>query len=151
MPKGYYHLTYEQRCQIYALLRRGVSKKQIALEIGIHQSTICREVCRNKGKRGYRYKQAQFKYEARRHKASSLIRKMTPDITLYVEQMLCERQWSPEQIAGRLKIAFGKSISHETIYQHIWKISAAGGVFTSTCATMAKNTTSEEMQQPVVD
>ena len=50
MPKGYTRLAYEQRCQIYALLKMGVS-----------QSTINREVWRNKGMRGYRYEQAQKK------------------------------------------------------------------------------------------
>ena len=34
----------------------------------------------------------------------------------------------PEQIAGRFKLA-GNSISHETIYRHIWKDKSFGGTF----------------------
>ena len=128
MPKGYHHLAYEQRCQIYALLKRGTSKIQIAKDIGVHQSTISRETWRNKGKRGYRYRQAQEMAKARRYKAGAKPRKMTSEITLYVEQMLREKQWSPEQIAGRLKIAFGKSLSHEWIYQYVWKNKREGGI-----------------------
>ena len=61
MPKGYHHLTYEQRCQLYALKKRSDSISVIAEEIGVHRSTIYRELERNRGERGYRYKQAQEK------------------------------------------------------------------------------------------
>lgn len=128
MPKGYTHLAYEQRCQIYALLKRNISKNQIADTIGVHQTTVSREVSRNKGKRGYRYKQAQAKAVGRRFKVNSLPRKMTPGLTLYVEQMLCEFQWSPEQIAGRLRIIYGIKVSHESIYRYIWKNKKKGGI-----------------------
>jgi IS30 family transposase len=37
------------------------------------------------------------------------------------------RQWSPEQIAGRLRRDGGWTISHETIYTHIWADKARGG------------------------
>lgn len=128
MPQGYHHLTYEQRCQIYVLLKRGTSKTQIAAEVGVVQSTVSREIWRNKGKRGYRYKQAQRKCEIRRKKASSQKRKMTPEVTLYVDQKLRDKQWSPEQIAGRLKVVSGKSLSHESIYRYVWKNKREGGI-----------------------
>lgn len=56
---AYAQLTYEQRCQILALLQASLKKSQIAKELGCSQSTISREVKRNSGHRGYRYKQAQ--------------------------------------------------------------------------------------------
>lgn len=127
MPQGYTHLAYEQRCQIYALLKRNFNKSQIAATIGVNQSTVSREILRNKGKRGYRYKQAQARAICRRFKASSPPRKMTPDITLYVEQMLRDFQWSPEQIAGRLHIIYGTKVSHESIYRYIWDDKKMGG------------------------
>lgn len=43
-----------------------------------------------------------------------------------VHQLL-RRQWSPEQIAGRLRLEGTLRISHETIYTHIWRDKAAGG------------------------
>jgi len=61
MARKYSHLTYEQRCQIYALKERGDSVTAIAQALGVHYSTIFRELNRNKGERGYRYKQAQEK------------------------------------------------------------------------------------------
>lgn len=127
MPQGYTHLAYEQRCQIYVLLKRNISKTQISATIGVHQTTVSREILRNKGKRGYRYKQAQAKTIGRRFKVNSHPRKMTPDLTLYVGQMLCEFQWSPEQIAGRLRIIYGITLSHESIYRYIWKDKKMGG------------------------
>jgi IS30 family transposase len=39
MPKGYHHLTYDQRCQIYALKKSGMSQNKIAKQIKVAQST----------------------------------------------------------------------------------------------------------------
>jgi IS30 family transposase len=128
MPEGYTHLAYEQRCQIYTLLKRGDSKSRIATAIGVAVSTVSRELERNRGKRGYRFKQAHQKATFRRSKVSTKKRKMTLEVQLYVEKMMRERQWSPEQIAGRLKIIAAISISHEAIYQFIWKDKRKGGV-----------------------
>jgi len=128
MPKkGYTHLAYEQRCQIYTLLKRGDSKTEVAKAIGVDYSTVSREVKRNSGKRGYRFKQAHQKATARRSKVSGKTRKMTLEVRLYVEKMMCEQQWSPEQIAGRLKVSGTASISHESIYQFVWKDKKKGG------------------------
>ena len=75
MSSGYRHLTYSDRCRIYELRKRGFSQYGIAMEIGCSQSTVCREIKRNTGQRGYRHKQAQVLAENRRTKASSLPRK----------------------------------------------------------------------------
>ena len=45
--KTHRHLTYSDRCQIYALLKRGISRADIARDIGVHRSTISRELRRN--------------------------------------------------------------------------------------------------------
>lgn len=127
MPKGYHHLTYDKRCQIYALLKRGFSQSQIAKDLQVHQSTISREVGRNKGKRGYRYKQAQEKAEIRRQAASSEPYKMTPDLTIFLEQALSKKQWSPEQLSGHIRVHMNIAISHERIYQYIWNDKRTGG------------------------
>ena len=55
MPKGYRHLTYDKRCQIYAVLKSGCAKTEIAQLIGVHRSTITNELKRNTGRKGYRY------------------------------------------------------------------------------------------------
>ena len=59
MPEGYLHLTCEQRCQIYALLQSGRSQAHIARQIGVDPSTISRELVRNTGARGCRFKQGR--------------------------------------------------------------------------------------------
>ncbi len=102
MPEGYLHLTCEQRCQIYALLQSGHSQAHIARQIGVDPSTISRELVRNTGARGYRFKQAHEKASQRREEASDKPRKMTPDLVELIEEKLTQEQWSPDQISGRL-------------------------------------------------
>ncbi len=41
-------LTQKERYHIWASLKRGVTQKDIAENIGVHPSTICREIKRNK-------------------------------------------------------------------------------------------------------
>ena len=127
MPKGYHHLTYEKRCQLYTLKARGDSQFQIAKELKVHKSTICRELKRNYGKRGYRYKQAHEFAKERRKKANLHRHKMTAEAIAVIESEL-RLQWSPEQISGRLKKQQSiYAVSHETIYQHIWNDKRKGG------------------------
>src|ERR1700750_3282286 len=127
MPGGYLHLTCEQRCQIYALLQSGHSQAHIARKIGVAPSTISRELVRNTGARGYRFKQAHEKALQRRKEASDKPRKMTPDLVALIEGKLTQEQWSPDQISGRLAKDGVVWISHERIYQHVWKDKKDGG------------------------
>jgi transposase, IS30 family len=127
MPKGYQHLTHDLRCQIYALKRSGLSQNKIAEQLGVDQSTISKELRRNAGRRGYRYKQAHEKAMQRRHDASSVASKMTPDFIPFVELLIRKNKMSPEQISGRLRKSHGISISHESIYRHVWRDKKEGG------------------------
>ena len=127
MPEGYLHLTCEQRCQIYALLQSGHSQAHIARQIGVDPSTVSRELVRNTGARGYRFKQAHEKASQRRQEASDKPRKMTPDLVELIEEKLTQEQWSPDQISGRLAKDGVAFISHERIYQHVWKDKKDGG------------------------
>jgi IS30 family transposase len=47
MPQGYHHLTYEQRCQIYALKQSGLSQSAMARQLGVDRRSIGRELKRN--------------------------------------------------------------------------------------------------------
>ena len=115
------HLTYEERCHIYAYLKSGKSKRQISILIGCSHTTINQEIRRNTGKRGYRNDQADKRAINRRAAASSTPKKMTPDVIKLVLDFLNDTQASPEQIAGRLSRNHQIDISHETIYKLIWK------------------------------
>ncbi len=55
---SYKQLTQEQRYGIYSLIKTGQNQGEIAAVIGVHKSTVSRELRRNQGERGYRYQQA---------------------------------------------------------------------------------------------
>lgn len=124
--KAYKQLTYEQRCQIEALKKSGISQKAIAAVVGVNQCSISRELSRNTGQRGYRHKQAHHKTVERRQEVVKR-RKMTAQLIDEIEDKLLLK-WSPEQISGWLRINRNISISHESIYRHVWADKAAGGV-----------------------
>ena len=115
----YHHLSQEERYQISALLKAGLTQAQISLNLGRHKSTISREVSRNSGLRGYRPRQACLLAESRALNSRNA-RQITDADWLCVESYLRE-QWSPEQIASEV------SMSHETIYRHVYADKAIGG------------------------
>ena len=96
--RTYKQLTQEQRYQIYALKKAGHCQMEIANLLGVHKSTICRELRRNRGQRGYRPKQAHGFALARRQQTCSRIRPQT--WKLIAEKLRAD--WSPEQISGWL-------------------------------------------------
>ena len=126
MPTGYHHLAHCERCQIHALLHRGLSQREIARELGRDPGTISRELSRNRGQRGYRHKQAHGKATSRRREASAVPRKMTPGRWEVVADRLKEG-WSPEQIAGRYRRQGEVMAGKEWIYQHVRADRRAGG------------------------
>ena len=123
--RNYKQLNQGQRYQIEILLKAGHTQKEIAQQLNVSSATISREIKRNKGKRGYRPKQAQIKADKRRSKAAKAL-KMTDDVIRLVEEKLM-LDWSPEQISGWLKMEKGIAISHERIYQHVWSDKRYGG------------------------
>nr|VFJ65639.1 MAG: Transposase and inactivated derivatives, IS30 family [Candidatus Kentron sp. FW]VFJ72174.1 MAG: Transposase and inactivated derivatives, IS30 family [Candidatus Kentron sp. FW] len=120
----YTQLTQEQRYQIYALKKAGHLQIEIAQTVGVHKSTISRELRRNSGKKGYRPKQAQ-KLACNRQQAKHSTR-ITRSTWALVRRLLCE-DWSPEQISLWLKEQNLSSVSHEWIYQHIIQDKGRGG------------------------
>ena len=100
--KGFRHLTYENRCQIHALKKSDMAPSSIAMELGVNKSTITREIQRNSGDVGYRFKQAQRLSESRRSDASMAPLKMTSACIALIEEKLAV-QWSPVQISGWMK------------------------------------------------
>ena len=92
------------------------NQREIADILGVHKSSIQRELKRDRGKRGYRPKQAHEKALARRkRKSKSRIRQ---EVWTLVEKELRE-DWNPEQVSDRLKMS-GIFISHERIYQYVY-------------------------------
>ncbi len=134
---SYTQLTQEQRYQIWALRKAGLNQSDIARELEVHKATISRALKRNHGQRGYRPAQAQRLAQERQQRRAA--RPRLPAATWqWVEEKLSQ-QWSPEQIAGRLRREQAVSeqaagttgvlsrVSHERIYQHIYAAQKAGG------------------------
>jgi transposase, IS30 family len=121
----YRRIRYEDRCQIYALNTRGASQESIAEVLGVSQSAVSREICRNRGQRGYRFKQAEAKAQARQA-IRSKPRKLTAPVRRKIEAKLRQMRWSPEQVSGWLRDQ-GIKLSHERIYQMIWQDKRDGG------------------------
>lgn len=120
---SYYQLTQEQRYQIYVLKKTGHSGSEIAEVIGVHKSTVSRELRRNRGRRGYRPQQAQKLAIERRRKA---VHRISAKTWTVVDRLL-RQEWSPEQISGRLWKEQKICISHEWIYQHVLADKRTGG------------------------
>src|ERR1700680_3599708 len=121
---SYTQLAREQRYQIYALMKAGHNQTQIAAIVACHKSTISRELRRNRGHKGYRPLQAQGLARSRRYESHP------PRIawpTWALVELLLRQQWSPEQIAGRLKLEQQGTVSHERIYLYIYADKQRGG------------------------
>ena len=120
----YAQLTCEQRYQIYSLRKAGHRRNFIAGEIGVHPSTITRELARGSGQRGYRPKQADELASARKQKR---YRARISTATWTLIESLLRQDWSPEQVSGWLAKEKQQSVSHESIYQYVYADKAAGG------------------------
>ena len=114
--RSYTQLAQEQRYQIYVLKKARHNQEEIAGFLGVHPSTISRELRRNRGKRGYRPLQAH-RLAMKRHRDKSRPR-ISPDLWALVENLI-GLQWSPEQISGWLVRTDKGKISPEWIYQYI--------------------------------
>ena len=94
--------------------------------IGVHPSTVGREIRRNGSIRGiYRHEQAQ-KQANKKCRTSHVHFSITPEQWSAIDDCIIAKH-SPEQISGRIKREMGFSVSHESIYLHISKDAKAGG------------------------
>ena len=123
----YRQLTSGERYMLAALRRQGYNQAEIARSLGRHRSTVCREVRRNSTRADGHYRPftAQERTNGRRSR-SRRNQRFTPEDFALVDGLLC-RQWSPEQVAGHLARLGLLSISHETIYRHVWRDKKEGG------------------------
>jgi transposase, IS30 family len=121
--RTYRQLTQEQRYRIYALKKTSHSGSEIADVIGVHKSTVSRELRRNRGGPGYRPQQA---HKLARERKSRAVPRICAKTWVVVENLL-RKEWSPEQISGRLKKGQKICISDEWISQHVLADKCAGG------------------------
>jgi IS30 family transposase len=118
-------LNLAERRRIEELLHRKVKVSEIARLINRHRATVYREIKRNyftdqelPQLDGYYGMTAQKSTAERRARRRKLVR--IPELREAVIDRLQEG-WSPEQIAGRLKLeGHVISVSHETIYAYVY-------------------------------
>jgi len=119
----YKHLTVEQRYQIEALRKQSISLTAIAATIGVHKSTISRELKRNSLQKlhppdCYRALSAQKFSQKRAYKPLSY-KTSNPSIQRRICWLL-KQGWSPEQIAHTCRHRAIPMISTEAIYLWIY-------------------------------
>jgi len=101
------------------------TQREIAQALGVSQSTVSKELTRNRGLRGYRPKQAHSKASERQF----LKKKRSPLIVGDLKEEVIRRlklKHSPEQISLRLK-SEGTYVSDESIYRFIAEDKRQGG------------------------
>lgn len=125
--KNYQQLSDDERYQIGALRRVRYSVRAIARELGRSASTISREIRRNAYPTDGRYKplHACQMARGRRRRARQGTRYTMRE--WQIVRRLLQRKLSPKQVSGVLKRHRVISISHETIYQHVWDDRRYGG------------------------
>jgi len=123
---NYQQLIDSQRYQIEAYLKANYTITQIAKELGVHKSTISRELKRNSKKRSYNANYAVIVAKERK-KESFKHTVFNENMKRYIEAKLINFQWSPEQIKGRCDLDNEPMVSLERIYQYIYQDQSVGG------------------------
>ena len=123
----YSHLSDDERYQIAAMRLQHFSLRAIARNLGRSPSTISREIRRNAYPTdgGYRALHACSMARGRRRRARWGTQ-FGPDAWKRVEELV-RQDFSPEQVSGHLRRTKELSISHETIYRHVWEDKRTGG------------------------
>lgn len=132
--RAYQTLTREKRIRIETLYQAGIKVKEIAQQIGVHQSTIYRELQRGKTKkRNYDWTEstiyssdlAQERAE-RNQKEKGRPMKIGSDYRFvnYVEKKITEEHYSPEAVLAEIQrkhLEFDTKICLTTLYNYIKK------------------------------
>lgn len=124
MTKKYNQLTLPQRYKIDAHLESGKSQSEISILLGVHKSTVSRELSRNVPKRGfgpkvYRADKAQLKPE-KRHTQKRKYSTFSLPLKLQMKDWMDTKRYSIELISAQWK-KDNVEVSHECMYQFIWK------------------------------
>lgn len=123
---SYHQLTDHQRYQIDRMIALRKKVSEIAEFVGVHRSTIYREIARNSLEI---FNEAEPIYEAvpaigltrdRRIEGCEVRYKVQGEVKDYVMEKL-KLGWSPEQIAGRASVERAFKISYSSVYRYIDK------------------------------
>lgn len=119
--KNYKHLTVADRKAIEVLLNLNHTKKEIAKELGVDYTTVCREVKKRSTPNGYFAQTAHLEYLRFRKRSRKRKRLYHSETKNYVYTKLKDG-WSPEQISGRMEFEKRSDyICTEKIYKFIYE------------------------------
>ncbi len=117
---NYQQLTAADRGAIEVLLQEHYTQIEIAGKLGVNPSTVSREIKMRGTPSGYYSRIAQEHYERLRQRCRRKRKLSDTKRQKHVAEKL-ESGWSPEQIAGRLKLENNPLyICKETIYQFLY-------------------------------
>ena len=128
------HLSLQERYVISHLSVAGFSRREIARRINRHHSTVSRELRRNgpqyPGAGRYWFSWTHSVALERSRRARHYRRQRHLRLLGYVEDKL-KLQWSPEEIAQRIRIDYPDDremrVSHETIYRWVYLDASVDG------------------------
>lgn len=116
--KKYTHVCQEERFVIEKLLAVHMQIRSIAAVLSRSPNTIAREISRNSVGGIYTAQKADHKAYATRWRSKRDCLKVALDVflTRFVTEKL-KKKWSPKQISGCLKLAYGVTCSAKAIYK----------------------------------
>jgi len=128
---SYSHISSHERYVIYHLLLWGLSHREIGRRLNRHHTSISREANRNgRFQACYWNEPAQDWADERKHKARHHRKQDNKKLYNYVIHRI-KKDWSPEEIAGRIEIDYPGNeemrISTEGIYNWIYQDAKDGG------------------------
>lgn len=133
MAQGYHHINHDMRIKLDTLLRHGHSKKECAAELGVHLSTIYRELERGAyehlnsdytTERRYSPEIAEMKHqEANSAKGAPLKIGKNHAAAQFIEEKIRDEHYSPAAVCALLKTEefsyLGITFCRATIYKYI--------------------------------
>jgi len=122
----YKQLTEEQRYQLSGYMKAGLGKKAAADLLGVHKSTVHRELDRNSTPSG-EYDGERAIRQHRERQSQKVKGKIAGWVWDLVRLLLEQEQWSPWQISDALREKGRRLVSHESIYQFVREDKARGG------------------------
>ena len=117
--KKYHQLTQEQRYHISGLRKAGMQLRIIADAVGVHYSTVSRELNRNSVSGIYAAGEAHILTDSRRRSSFKADKRSSQTDEVIRTGLLLG--WSPEAISCRMKVEklSSQQLSHTTIYRRI--------------------------------
>src|SRR3989338_2897979 len=117
----YKRFTQNERNELAILLKKGYSQRDISHALLRSPSSVRREIKRNSTNGVYNPKKASHKAHVNRKYSKYQGMKIRRDIEVenYIRKKL-KLSWSPESIAGRMKLDIGKSVHYTVIYKYLY-------------------------------